>query len=131
MRADDAARAVGISKSMLYRYEGGAFEPSMEMLERLAELYDVPVGAFFSEPKINPLLRRFLTSPVGQELTLRERAWLLSAPAPSRASHKYYQHLLTYVRTGEFPPPQLTEDEERERRLSRRAFSSAVRSAKK
>jgi transcriptional regulator with XRE-family HTH domain len=40
-----------ISRSCLYRIESGCIKPSLGTLERIAEILDVPLGAFFLHPE--------------------------------------------------------------------------------
>jgi transcriptional regulator with XRE-family HTH domain len=37
----EVAKSLGVTRQTVHRWETGAFEPSVEMLARLSELYDV------------------------------------------------------------------------------------------
>ena len=48
---DDVAKKMGLSKQSLCRYENGEASPKIETLEKMAEVYDVPIS-FLTEPKV-------------------------------------------------------------------------------
>lgn len=56
---DDLAVAVGVKRAVISKYENGSISPSLDMLEKIAEALNVPVGSFLS-----PELSRNLTETV-------------------------------------------------------------------
>jgi transcriptional regulator with XRE-family HTH domain len=39
-----------VTRSFIYRLESGSVNPGIETLERIAEVLDLPLGAFFLDP---------------------------------------------------------------------------------
>lgn len=46
----DVAKSIGVDRTTYAKYESGASEPSIEMLQRMAKHYNVSVGYIMGEP---------------------------------------------------------------------------------
>lgn len=51
----DVAKMIGVANNTLSGYESGKYEPSLSMLIKLAELYEVPIEYIISGIKVSKL----------------------------------------------------------------------------
>ena len=81
LRQADVGIAVGVSATAILQYEKHKREPSFDLIDRLADFFEVPVAYFFTEtdvPRLNALAEKYgdlLSSPeiqaVMDDLSLR------------------------------------------------------------
>ena len=69
LRQADVGSAVGVSATAILQYEKHKREPSFDLIDRLADFFEVPVMYFFTEtdvPRLNALAEKYgklLSSP--------------------------------------------------------------------
>lgn len=62
LRQADVGIAVGVSASAILQYEKHKREPSFDLIDRLANFFEVPVAYFFTEtdvPRLNAIVEKY------------------------------------------------------------------------